>query len=144
LDAALRFGFGAVRFNPLIRQGFKNPPVAYSRPRFPGGGDKIQQGPEGKGPFPEPGMGNGKVLFPDKPVPEKKYVDVQGPFPPAAFPLAVPAAGGFHGLNRGQQLPGTAPVPARHGGVTKVGLIRHSHRRRRIHRGQAAVLQQAA
>jgi hypothetical protein len=74
-------------------------------------------------------------------IPEKKYVDIQGPFPPAALLSPVPAEGGLDFLGTGQKLAGAVPVKTRHGGIEETALIGDMNRVRFIKRSAAEILQ---
>jgi hypothetical protein len=110
--------------HPLIRKGVEDSPVRLPCTGFLCVRGEFQKGNEGKGPFPQPGMGYfqrrsaGVDTFS-----EKQYVNVQGTLPPAPFPAPVPAVGLFDILNQGKKLFRRAGIKSRRNGIEKTPLV---------------------
>jgi hypothetical protein len=80
-------------------------------------------------------MGNFKIMFPYKEAAEKKYIDIERPFPPAPFAAPIAAVTGLYSPYITEQFTGTAAVKAGNGGIEKGRLIRNMKRFRLADRG---------
>jgi hypothetical protein len=85
---------------------------------------KFQQGDQGKGPFPEPGMGDFEqrgIMY--DAATEQQYINVQGAFSPAPFGAPLPAVFFFYGLNQGEKVFGRGGVETFGNGIEKKALV---------------------
>jgi hypothetical protein len=102
---------------------FEHVPEKSAAFRIPRLGQKIQKGFQGENPFGKAGMGNFKIMFPYNQIAEKKYVYIEGPFPPAPFAAPIAAVTGLYSPNVTEQFAGITAVKAGNGGVEKRRLI---------------------